>query len=161
MLLRPNSAWAGLAVGLGFAGPQSGYPCPAFEEQGCGANDPVQALRDRTLGGGAHKTLDCSAAPEGRAQPGRAVRSCGTACYGGEGGNVTIDVSPDMLRRQVTLVGSWTFSKQGQADCAELVADKKIAVDKLFTHRWKLEQAREAYELFDKQTTGKGVIIPS
>ena len=125
------------------------------------ANDPVQAIRDLTHGEGAHKTLDCSSAPEARAQTVRAVRSWGTACYVGERGNVTIDVSPDMLRRQVTLVGSWTFSKQGQADCAELVADKKIAVDKLFTHRWKLEQAREAYELFDKQTTGKGVIIPS
>jgi len=25
--------------------------------------------------------------------------------------------------RQITLVGSWTFSTQGQADCAEFVAD--------------------------------------
>jgi hypothetical protein len=33
-----------------------------------------------------------------------------------------LDVSPDLLRRQVTLVGSWTFSKQGQAECAEFVA---------------------------------------
>jgi threonine dehydrogenase-like Zn-dependent dehydrogenase len=66
-----------------------------------------------------------------------------------------------MLRRQVTLVGSWTFSKQGQADCAEFVADRKIDVEKLFTDRWRLDQAEEAYRLFDKQTTGKGVILPS
>jgi len=89
------------------------------------------------------------------------VRSWGTACFVGERGEVTLDVSPDLLRRQVTLVGSWTFSKQGQAACAEFVADKKIAVDKLFTHRWTLDQAEEAYKLFDTQTTGKGVIIPS
>ena len=125
------------------------------------SNDPVQAIRDLTHGEGAHKTLDCSSAPEARAATVRAVRSWGTACFVGERGNVTLDVSPDMLRRQVTLVGSWTFSKQGQADCAELVADKKIAVDKLFTHKWKLEQADEAYKLFDKQTTGKAVILPS
>ncbi|MGE3915497.1 MAG: iditol 2-dehydrogenase, partial [Hyphomicrobiaceae bacterium] len=99
--------------------------------------------------------------PDARAATVRSVRSWGIACFVGERGNVTLDVSPDMLRRQVTLVGSWTFSKQGQADCAELVADKKIAVDKLFTHRWRLDQAKEAYELFDKQTTGKAVIIPS
>jgi threonine dehydrogenase-like Zn-dependent dehydrogenase len=87
------------------------------------------------------------------------VRTWGTACFVGEGGSVTLDVSPDMLRRQVTLMASWTFSKNGQADCAEFVADRKIAVDKLFTHRWKLEQAEEAYKLFDTQTTGKGVFL--
>ncbi len=125
------------------------------------SNDVVQAIRDLTHGEGAHKTLDCSSAPDARAATVRSVRSWGTACFVGERGNVTLDVSPDMLRRQVTLVGSWTFSKQGQADCAELVADKKIDVDKLFTHRWRLDQAKEAYELFDKQTTGKAVIIPS
>ena len=61
------------------------------------------------------------------------------------------------LRRQLTLIGSWTFSTVGQAECARFVADRKIDVDKLFTHRWKLEQADEAYKLFDTQTTGKGV----
>jgi threonine dehydrogenase-like Zn-dependent dehydrogenase len=49
----------------------------------------------------------------------------------------------------------------GQAKCAEYVADKEISLDALFTHEWKLEQAKEAYELFDLQNTGKGVIDPS
>jgi hypothetical protein len=40
----------------------------------------------------------------------RAVRSWGTACFVGERGQVTLDVSPDLLRRQVTLVGSWTLT---------------------------------------------------
>jgi threonine dehydrogenase-like Zn-dependent dehydrogenase len=125
------------------------------------SNDPVTAIRDLTHGEGAHKTLDASSAPEARAASVRAVRSWGTACFVGERGQVTLDVSPDLLRRQVTLVGSWTFSKQGQADCAEFVADRRVAVDKLFTHRWRLDQAEEAYRLFDTQTTGKGVILPS
>jgi threonine dehydrogenase-like Zn-dependent dehydrogenase len=126
-----------------------------------GSVDMVAAIRDLTHGEGAHKTLDCSSAPEARAAAVRAVRSWGTACFVGERGQVTLDVSPDLLRRQVTLVGSWTFSKQGQAECAEFVADRKVDVEKLFTHRWKLEQAKEAYELFDTQTTGKAVILPS
>lgn len=125
------------------------------------SNDVVQAIRDLTHGEGAHKTLDCSSAPDARAAAVRAVRSWGTACYVGERGQVTLDVSPDILRRQVTIVGSWTFSKQGQAECAEFVADHNIDVEKLFTHRWKLEQAEEAYRVFDTQTTGKAVILPS
>jgi threonine dehydrogenase-like Zn-dependent dehydrogenase len=32
-------------------------------------------------------------------------------------------------------------------------------VDKLFTHRWTLDKADEAYKLFDKQSDGKGVFL--
>lgn len=122
--------------------------------------DPVQAIRDLTHGEGAHKTLDCSSAPAARRAAVQATRSWGTACYVGEGGEVTLEVSPDLLRRQITLIGSWTFSVVGQMDCARFVADRKIDVDKLFTHHWKLEQAEDAYILFDKQVAGKGVLTP-
>jgi len=56
-------------------------------------------------------------------------------------------------------MASWTFSWQGQADCARFVVERKVDVEKLFTHRWKLDQAEEAYRLFDTQTTGKGVFL--
>ena len=101
--------------------------------------DPVQAIRDLTHGEGAHKTLDCSSAPSARRAAVQATRSWGTACYVGEGGEVTLEVSPDMLRRQITLVASWTFSVMGQGDCAQFVADRQIPVDKLFTHHWQLD----------------------
>jgi len=32
-------------------------------------------------------------------------------------------------------------------------------VERLFTHRYSLDQAEEAYRLFDRQTTGKGVFL--
>ena len=89
------------------------------------------------------------------------MRTWGRACFVGEGGSVSLDVSPDLLRRQVTLIGSWTFSTVGQAECAQYVADRGVDVDKFFTHRWKLDQAKEAYELFDQQSSGKGVLLPA
>ena len=125
------------------------------------AGDVVQAIRDLTHGRGADLSLDTSASPEARAHAVRCVRTWGKACYVGEGDSVTLDVSPDLLRRQVTLIGSWTFSTVGQAACAQFIADRGVDVDRLFTHRWKLGQAVEAYQLFDSQTTGKGVIDPS
>src|SRR5258708_26784225 len=104
-------------------------------------------------GGGAKKGGVGSSAQEARGAAVRAVRSWGTACFGGERGQVTLDVSPDLLRRQVTLVGAWTFSKQGQAEGAEFVADRRGDDEQLFTHRWKLEEAEDAYRLFRTQTT--------
>jgi threonine dehydrogenase-like Zn-dependent dehydrogenase len=122
-------------------------------------DDAVAAIRDLTHGAGAHLSLDTSSSPDARLAAVQCVRAWGTACFVGEGGHVTLDVSPDMLRRQVTVVGSWTFSTIGQAECARFVADRRIDVDHLFTHRWTLDQAEAAYRLFDRQTTGKGVFL--
>ncbi len=121
--------------------------------------DPVDAIRQLTHGAGADRALDASAAPEGRIAAIRCVRTWGTACFVGEGGNVTIEVSPDMLRRQVNVVASWTFSTVGQAECARFVADREIAVGDLFTRRWTLDRAGAAYQWFDRQTDGKGVFL--
>ena len=80
-------------------------------------------------------------------------------CFVGEGGDVTIDVSPHLLRRQMTLIASWTFSTVIQAECAQFCIERKVDVDRLFTHHWTLDQAEEAYTLFDKQSDGKGVFL--
>jgi 2-desacetyl-2-hydroxyethyl bacteriochlorophyllide A dehydrogenase len=123
------------------------------------SNDPVGAIKDLTHGYGAEFTLDTSSQPEGRISAVRATKVWGTTCFVGERNNVTIDVSPDMLRKQLTIVASWTFSQMGQAECAQFIADRGIDVEKLFTHRWQLDQADEAYKLFDTQMTGKGVFL--
>ncbi len=123
------------------------------------AADPVEQLKSLTKGEGVDLALDCSAASEARLAAVRATRTWGTCCFVGEGGSVTLDVSKDMLRRQLTLIGSWTFSAGGQEECARFVASRRIPLGKLITQRWRLEQAAEAYRLFDTQTTGKGIFV--
>ena len=121
----------------------------------------VERIREVTRGLGADAALDASSSPIARAQAVRCLRTWGKVCYVGEGDSVTLDVSNDLLRRQITLIGSWTFSTVGQADCARFVVDRRIDLDSLFTHRWPLDRAEEAYRLFDQQSSGKGVIHPS
>jgi threonine dehydrogenase-like Zn-dependent dehydrogenase len=123
-------------------------------------DDPVQAIKDLTHGEGAELTMDCSGNPDARLAAVRSTRTWGTVGLVGEGDKLTLDVSTDLLRRQLTLVASWTFSTVGQAECARFIADRRIAVEKLYTHRYKLDQATEAYKLFDTQSTGKGVFLP-
>ena len=117
----------------------------------------VEQIRELTDGVGVDLSLDCSSASTARLAAIQCVRTWGRACFVGEGGDVTIDVSNDMLRRQVTVIGSWTFSVSGQAECAQFVVDNEINVDALFTDRYTLSQAEEAYAVFDRQQTGKGV----
>ncbi|HVQ77420.1 MAG TPA: zinc-binding dehydrogenase, partial [Candidatus Binatia bacterium] len=88
--------------------------------------EPVAAVRELTHGAGAEKTMDCSGHAEARLAAIRSARTWGTVCFVGEGGSVTIDVSPDMLRKQLTVIASWTFSAVGQEECARFVADRKI-----------------------------------
>jgi threonine dehydrogenase-like Zn-dependent dehydrogenase len=123
------------------------------------ADDPIAAIKALTHGTGVDMALDTSGTADGRLIAVRATRKWGVACFVGEGGDVTLDVSPDMLRKQLTIMGSWTFSTVVQAQCARFVADRKIGVEHLFTDRWKLAQADEAYRLFDRQTSGKGVFL--
>src|SRR5246127_3392865 len=65
-------------------------------------DDAVGAVKTLTHGAGADFALDTSGIADGRLIAVRATRAWGTCCFVGEGGNVTIDVSPDMLRRQLT-----------------------------------------------------------
>ncbi|MCG8695934.1 MAG: zinc-binding dehydrogenase, partial [Minwuiales bacterium] len=123
------------------------------------ADGPVEALKELTGGAGVDLALDCSGAEAARSAAVKATRTWGTVCFVGEGGSVTLDVSPDMIRKQLTVIGSWTFSSVIQEECARFVADRKVDVDKLFTQRYTLDQADEAYKLFDTQTTGKGVFL--
>jgi (R,R)-butanediol dehydrogenase/meso-butanediol dehydrogenase/diacetyl reductase len=123
------------------------------------AADPVEAIREFTGRLGVSRSLDTSGAAEGRSAAVRCTAAWGIVCFVGEGGQVTLDVSPEILRKQLTIVGSWTFSTVGQAECARFVAEHGIAVDDLFTERWPLDQAVEAYQLFDQQSSGKAVFL--
>ena len=121
--------------------------------------DPVAAIHDLTHGEGAETTMDCTGVPEARVAAVRSAGTWGRVALVGEGGTATFDVSQHLLRRQLTIHASWTFSVTGQAECARFVVDKDLPLKKLLTNRFTLEEAEAAYKLFDTQTTGKGVFV--
>lgn len=123
------------------------------------SNDPASAIRELTGGLGVDAALDTSSAPTARAAAVRSAKVWGTMVCVGEGGEIRLDVSPDLLRRQISVVGSWTFSTIGQAECARFIAERGIDVDALFTDSYTLDQADQAYQAFDRQTGGKGVFL--
>jgi threonine dehydrogenase-like Zn-dependent dehydrogenase len=119
--------------------------------------DPVKAIVELTHGEGAEATMDCTGLPEPRVAAVRSTATWGRMCFVGEGGATSIDVSRDLIRKQLTLVASWTFSSMGQWECARFVADRKIPLGRIFTDHFRLDEAADAYKRFDTQTTGKGV----
>lgn len=121
--------------------------------------DVVEAIRELTHGEGADATLDCTGQPQARVNAVRSARTWGRVCLVGEGNTTTFDVSPDIIHKQLTIYGSWTFSSVGQAECAQFIVDRGLPLAKLLTHRFSLDEAEAAYQLFDTQTTGKGVFV--
>lgn len=122
------------------------------------STDAIEAIRELTGGKGVTKALDCSGAPLARAAAVKSAAKWGTVAFVGEGSTVTIDVSPDMIRKQLTILGSYTFSLVGQAECARFAVRHGVDVDQIFTDRWRLDDVVEAYADFDRQTGGKAVI---
>jgi threonine dehydrogenase-like Zn-dependent dehydrogenase len=123
------------------------------------AAESEKTLKELTRGEGVDLALDTTGVSAARLAAVRSAKTWGTVCFVGEGGDVTLDVSRDLLRKQLTLIGSWTFSAMGQLECARFAVDNGVDLDALFSHRWKLEQADQAYRVFDTQSTGKGVIV--
>jgi len=68
-------------------------------------------------------------------------------------------VSPDLLRRQVTLIGSWTFSAMGMHECAEFIASKRNPARAHLQRPLAARAGREAYRKFDTQTDRQGVFL--
>ena len=121
--------------------------------------DAVAAVRELTRNGeGAEKSIECSANSDVRRQAVQAVRPWGTACMVGVFGKIEFD-SDELIHRHKTVVGSLTFSKNQQEECAQFVAERGLDVESLFTNEFRLDEAQRAYELFDQRKIGKGVFI--
>jgi threonine dehydrogenase-like Zn-dependent dehydrogenase len=121
--------------------------------------DPVAAIRDLTHGEGADATLDCSGHPEARVQCARAARPWGKVCYVGAHGTATFEMTPDVIHRQLTMFGCWTFNRLLMAECARFAVNRKVPLGRVFTDTFALDQADEAYRRVDAQRMGKGVFV--
>jgi len=132
----------------------------AWETLNPSAVDSVaDAVRELTGGRGVSKSLETSGASSAARDVLHVLDLWGVACWVGVGSTIQFDLT-EHLYKQITGVPSWTLSIPAMADCARFVVDRGIDVDALFTNRWKLDDAVEAYQLLDQQNSGKGVFIP-
>jgi threonine dehydrogenase-like Zn-dependent dehydrogenase len=118
-----------------------------------------EAIRELTGGRGVAKSLETSGASSAAKDALDVLDLWGTACWVGVGSRIDFALT-DHLYKQITAFPSWTLPVTEMEACARFVLERGVDVDALFTHRWSLDRAVEAYELFDQQSTGKGVFIP-
>ncbi len=121
--------------------------------------DPVVALRDITRGEGVEAALECSGSPEARLAAVQSASTWGRVCFVGERNPTTFDVSRDIIRKQLTILGSWTFSTVIQEECARFIVDRNLPLRQILAQRFPLSRIAEAYREFDTQTTAKETIV--
>jgi 2-desacetyl-2-hydroxyethyl bacteriochlorophyllide A dehydrogenase len=114
------------------------------------------AVKELTAGRGSTMALETSGAASASEEVLNCVRPWGTVGLVGIGSELRFSLAT-MLRQQLRILPSWTMSITAHKSCADFVVERKIDLDALFTHRWQLSQAEEAYKSFDMQSGGKGV----
>ncbi|MEZ5666122.1 MAG: zinc-binding dehydrogenase [Alphaproteobacteria bacterium] len=122
-------------------------------------DDPVAEVRKLTKGKGASCALDCAGGETARAQAVRSTAPWGRIALVAVGGSFNVIGWNDIIKSQRTIIGSYTFSIMGMRQCAEFITDHGVDIDRIFSDRWPLTEAAQAYERFDSQASGKGVFM--
>lgn len=121
--------------------------------------DPIEEVKKLTRGKGASCAMDCAGGEMAKTQAVRCTAPWGRIALVAVGGNLNVDGMKDLIGKQRTVIGSYTFSEVGMKECAYFIADHGVEVDRLFSDKWALNDAERAYGEFDKQAGGKGVFV--
>ncbi|HET7095262.1 MAG TPA: alcohol dehydrogenase catalytic domain-containing protein, partial [Thermomicrobiales bacterium] len=117
------------------------------------AEDPVARLRELTDGRGVEIAIDSSGSPAGQNAALDGAARFGQVAFIGESRATEINPSDQLIRKLLTAIGAWYFPIWEWADITRFVVEHHIPVAKLITHRFSIEQAAEAFRMFDQRQT--------
>lgn len=124
-----------------------------------GDMDAVAAVHDLTHGEGADLTIDYSGSSPGRLAALDCARVWGRAVFVGERNLTTIDPSPQILHKQLTLHGSWVCSWPVMDELIQRLSREPLGLERAVTHRFSLARIAEAFQIADSGACGKVVIV--
>ena len=121
--------------------------------------DVVKEIMKYTKGKGASRGIETSSNPIARSQILDSAALWGRVAYVGEGKTVTIDVSSQIIKKQLSIIGSQIFSIPDLMELLEYASDEKIYLSDIITHRFNISEAREALSIADSGECGKVIFI--
>jgi len=113
-------------------------------------------LADR-CGRGPEIIIECVGSNAALTQALRWARPGGTVVTVGENPAAEFNLADTVLRKDLTVRGSWYYQPADFAPMLDLYR-AGLAVERLITHRFPLERAAEAFELFAAGQTGKVIL---
>ncbi len=109
--------------------------------------------------GGLSAAIDCSGNPAAQNMALDATRPLGRAAFIGESRETTIRPSDQLIRKQITLIGSWYFNIAEYDEIVRTIIGHGIDLERLATHQFRLDQAETAFRMFDERKTEKAVFV--
>jgi threonine dehydrogenase-like Zn-dependent dehydrogenase len=121
---------------------------------------PAQ-VRELTGGRGADAAVDCSGVPEAQRVCIDATRRRGNIAFVGECSDrkLEIAVSPDMIRKGLTLHGSWHYNLSQYPGVMDVIRRSPLAGE-LVSHTLPMTRIQEAMELSASQQCAKVLLQP-
>lgn len=170
-----------LVTGLGPVGLATGLLAKAMGASMVVGTDPSPARRSLALGlgavdlalagaadeltdalpEGAEVAVDCSGSGAGQLTALQHARRWGRVALVGEGGRMSVEVSPLLIHRQLTVYGSWVSATWRMAELLECLARWGLHPDVVVTDRLPLAEVGQAYAIADHGARGKvGIVWP-
>jgi L-iditol 2-dehydrogenase len=125
------------------------------------SGNAAQQILELTGGRGVDCSLDCSGVPAAQRVCIDATRRKGKVAFVGEcyDDELKIRVSPDMIRKGLTLVGSWHYNLALYAGVMQVIRESPV-VDKLVSHVLPLSDVQGAMELSASRNCAKMILQP-
>ena len=122
--------------------------------------DIRQKILDLTDGLGVDCAVDCSGRVEAERLCIDATRRRGRVAFVGEcRDNLTIQVSPDLIRKGLTVVGNWLYNRADYPKVMQVIAESPL-IDLLISHQMPMSRIQEGFELLAKGESAKIVVDP-
>ena len=119
--------------------------------------DPVSAIRKFSGGKGAALAFEASGSAKGRSDMVSCLRRGGKAVFVGAGSSEKVINPGQMIGSQLTLMGSFVIPLWMSYEMVDFMDAQKVSFDDIVTHRFSIDEAPEAYRIFDEGKTGKVV----
>ena len=124
------------------------------------ADDALDQIMKLTEGIGPDKGIDCSGVPAAQRLQIDAARRKGQVSFVGEGADLTITVSNDMIRKGLTLRGVWHWNLADGSRMMKMIGECGDLLDKQITHTFPMSRVQEAFELQLTGECGKVILHP-
>ena len=118
-----------------------------------------EQIMDFTGGTGLNAAIDCSGNGAAQNMALDVAAAFGKVAFVGESRELTIRPSEQLIRKQVTVMGSWYFGIAEYDDILKIIDAAQIDLEKLATHTFSLDEAETAFRLFDERKTEKAVFV--
>jgi L-iditol 2-dehydrogenase len=122
--------------------------------------DGLRRIKAMTGGRGADKAIECSGGVRYQLDCIHGTRRKGQVAFVGESKDLTLNVSDDLIRKGLTLYGSWHWNLKDAPRMMATIAANKAAIGKLVTHKFALGDAEEAFKLQMSGACGKVLLHP-